>query len=249
MADTTDEVETVETYYTPTLLLPNARDILNAFGGSIERISARGSRSSKDTVEEDENYGFAINQDFNGSVSLEYTKERNLDGEVENPLTDEKVDYFNNRIHQSLKQIKPDENRNGITYDIPVSRLIIEVQNEDLVWKFGGPENASFYFDFKPIDVSNFNSEFKDIIEPLFNERNLTDQGFNWRILFVHQIIPESGFDFSGNSHSPVYSWDPQNINTEPMDNKTSQRIAGMLPKEISHNKDVKIMEDEYWGL
>lgn len=237
-----------EEYHIPVLLLPNARDILTEFNSSIQRIVASGSRMSKDTVEENQDYGFQINQNYSSSVSLNYNKHRNTDGEVTNPLTKEAIESINNKIHQGLASAKPGRNKN-ITYDVPVSRLIVEIDNDMIRGKYDAPVDETFFFDFHLESAENLGGNFRDKIEPLFEERNLTEQGFNWRVPVLRQVIPLTGYDFEGENHSPVFAWDPTNGNTVPMQRSTSQLISGALPNNIGYHKEVELTEEEYWVL
>lgn len=237
-----------EEYHIPVLLLPNTRDILNGFGESIQRISASGSRMSKDTIEKNENYGFQVDNNFSSSVSLDYNRHRNTDGEITNPLTQERINNINNKIHQSLSSAKPQES-GDITHDIPITRLIVEVDSKILRVKYDTHKNELFYFDFQLENTENLGGDFKEMIKPLFEERNLPEQGFNWRVPVLRQIIPNQGFDFGGNNHNPAFSWDPQNTNTMPLKITTSQEVAGMLPDKLGYNKGVEMMNNDYWAI
>jgi hypothetical protein len=165
-----------------------------------------------------------------------------------NPLTDKKVNNINQKIDESLSLAKPSKGKN-ITYDIPVTRLIVEVHSDILQMKYDTHEEEYFYFDFQLEKTEGLEGNFKDMIEPLFEQRNLPQQGFNWRVPVLRQIIPNQGFDADGDSHDPVFSWNPENPNTEPLPKTTSQKIAGMLPNNIGYHKEVEMVNNEYWGI
>jgi len=249
-----DKQNSSKNYHIPVLLLPNTRDILNEFNDSIERIAASGSRRSTDTMTKNADYGFQVDESYTSTVSLDYTREVNTSGDVLNPITKQKAKRINKEIHQSLKTAK--KAQNNITYDIPVSRLIVEVEddsNDTLYYKYGDEENVNynetFFFDFQLNNIEQFSNNIKDIIKPMFEERDLPSQGFNWRIPVLRQIIPKQGFDFTGDDHQPVFSWEPNNVNTKPLTNSSSQKIVGMLPQNISHSKKVEKGSEDYWEI
>lgn len=240
-------------YHIPVLLLPNTRDILNEFNSSIERVVASGSRSSTNTMTKNDDYGFQVDESHSSTVSLDYTRNVDSNGQVINPITDKKAEKINKEIHRSLKIVKKD--RKNITYDIPISRLIIEIDDDDdvLYYKYGDEDSVqygeSFFFDFELCNISKFSGNIKEIVEPMFKKRNLPKQGFNWRIPVLKKIIPKQGFDFVGENHQPVFSWDPDNVNTKPLTVTSSQKITGILPKKIRHSKKVEKDSENYWVI
>lgn len=237
-----------EQYYIPLLKLPNARDLLNEFGESIQRVVASGSRIDKNTVQKNEKYGFNVEQNYSTNVNLEYVRHKNTQGKVKNPLTQSKIDNINEAIHTSLKETKPNTNQN-ITYDIPVKRLIIEVDDELLQMKYDTHPDEVFYFDFQLEKTEDLSGNFKSEIEPMFDERNLSSQGFQWRIPVLQQIIPNQGFDVGGDNHDALFSWNPKNTQTVPLQKTTSQKMMGMLPQNIGAHKKVEQVNNEYWGI
>jgi len=240
--------EEEELYYIPLLKLPNARDLLNEFGESIQRIVASGSRIDQNTVQKNEEYGFSVDQNYSTNVNLEYVRHRNTEGNITNPLTQNKIDNINEAIHTSLKETKPDRNQN-ITYDIPVTRLIIEVDDEVLQMKYDTHPDEFFYLDFQLEKAEDLKRNFKEQIEPMFDERNLLSQGFNWRIPVLRQIIPNRGFDVGGDNHEALFSWNPKNAETIPVRKTTSQAIMGLLPNEIGTQKRVRRVNNDYWSI
>lgn len=195
-------------------------------------------------MREIEEYGFEAHEDYRSIVSIDYTREKDTSGNVVNPITNQKANQISQTIDEHLSVAKNNPNKN-ITYDVAVSRIIIEIDDRAVSALFDTSlASEPFFFDFRlaPFD----DDEFRDRVEPLFKKRNLTQQGFNWRVPCLKQIIPLSGYDIHGENHEPVFSWDWNNVQTFPLSIGDAQMLTSVLGNMAAYT-EVQKSENEKW--
>lgn len=237
---------TAKERFMPVMLVPTASDILREINTDIQRIKATGSRMSSSKMYDRPDYGFEVTQKNSSTAEIDYHKKTDNNGKAINPITKQVANNIVNEIDQTLKSAKP--KTPDYQLDIPVQKVVIEVQSRELALNYG-TGTKTFFIVFELENIDNTDGIAADKAMSFFESRSLFEQGFKTRIPVLKQIIHEDDYSYGKDSHESLYEWDKTNINTDPLVPSDSGVITTQLPENIGFSSEFRQTEEEYWEM
>lgn len=187
-----------------------------------------------------EEYGYEGEEIIQTKVSIDYEKKWEGHNEPVNEITQKKGYEILREMDVNLA--KP--NQKNIQTDIPVEHIVIEVQDEILQNDLG-TDTESFFLEFVSVPVRKDGK--REMIRDDFLERDLIEQGFEFRILALKSISSEERW-FS-KEPANLYWGGLEDVNL-PYDAMVSQHIqVHHMDDEISTVEKLEKVTEERFKL
>jgi len=236
----------------PSILTVSLRVNLDYYREKIVKLRAEGGEFPSESIVVDKDYGITFNPGRKGTIRVDYTQERDKDGTIINPINEEWI----SKMHVYLKKYL--RGYEGHPPDIPISSLIIEIEDDKIAELSGNDTNkfdATFESDPpEPRIRSTIQSPESDYYQEDLADhwKVLLGQGFRIRNLNLKELInTEQKFAEEKKIWSPIIKWRGWPSNDLP---KSNYEIAGIirrdyLPPDFAKLKFYRIMRGNRLAL
>jgi hypothetical protein len=221
-----NNVQRKTNYEIPSILVPSTREVLQFFNEQIVELEAGGSTQTENVISPPKEFGYEEKEIVSPIVSIDYQKEWKNSSTPKNEIDNSKANKLSRDIHTRLQK----HNHNGNwKFDCPVSRLVVEVECDDLKEHFGTRTN-SFMLEFTSMPSGG---KAKDETQNLYDQRGLGEQGFELRNLVLRSITDE--YKYFRPDEEPNISWDGfEDVNMPFESTMSSDIYKNHLPQSIS---------------
>jgi hypothetical protein len=226
-------------YQLPIFTVPSTRELLNRYNTQIIELKSVGSRMQNNDLNSIDGYGYSGEEVIQTKVTIDYEKEWEGHNQPVNEITEREAYEICRELDVHLK--KP--NKNNIDVDIPVERVVIEVEDRMLQGDLAS-DTPHFFLEYVSVPVRDSS---KDSFEKHFKKRNLLEQGFEFRVLALKSVSSEKRW-FS-KEPANLYWGGLEDVNL-PYDSTVSSHIKTThMDDEISEVKDLEKVTEEKFKL
>ena len=234
-------VEVKEENAIPTILTISAKEIFKHYKEQIVEMDAMGGHYGKNEVVVDKDYGLYLDNPGQTKMVLHYKQERNEEGKILNPLTDEKVKEICDKINERLPSYYDEDEDKQYPPDLSVERLVIEVKDKELQTISNSNTNV---FD---ITFGSDIVETPELREKTQNRNKYLGlvklQGFKIRNLNMHKLI-ETREKYGQSKPSYIQQWNGLTDIHPKSPLKIAQRVyTTHLPEKYAELNFVSVVE------
>lgn len=191
----------------PSIVTVSTRTLIDFYKTKILRLDAEGGESPSHLEILDKPYGVYYIPRQTGSIKISYVQDRDIEGNIKNPIDDQWINKFHGYLDQYLPRI------GDIPPDIPVQRLDVEIVNDRLAELAGSDTNIfELRLESEPMEPrmkARIQTPSNENYDPFIGDhwRKLIDYGFQLMNLNTIELVEREEKYDKGRKARNIIKW------------------------------------------